>query len=215
SGKKGLRNQIAVAILDAPNNTIGGTTAGARNVIYDNTSIGIDIFSKEIFSNNATHNLIQGNFIGMNASGNGRLQNIGFGQGVGVRCGSRANTIGGTTTAARNVISGNSIGVSVSGDQTMIQGNFIGTGATGTTALGNSACGVLVPLFFAEGTNTIGGAGAEARNVISANGTGITISSGISCQIQNNFIGTNAAGNAPLGNTASGVFVSAPPTARN
>src|SRR6185503_11114537 len=50
-----------IFIQDAQNNAIGGSVAGARNVITGNL-VGIG-------AGNSTGNLIQGNFIGTDASG--------------------------------------------------------------------------------------------------------------------------------------------------
>lgn len=96
----------------------------------------------------------------------------------------------------------------------VVQGNYIGTDVTGTADLGNGEDGV----FISGGVNnTIGGTSAGARNIISANGhlgrpndgrSGIEIWNGASGNlIQGNFIGTDVAGNTPLGNREYGVFI--------
>jgi CSLREA domain-containing protein len=77
-----------------------------------------------------------------------------------------------------------------------IQGNFIGTNPAGTAAFGNAG-GVSVT---DSGANLIGGLHAADRNVMSGNGTAVQINSGTGNLVQNNFIGTNAAGNAALPN---------------
>ena len=87
----------------------------------------------------------------------------------------------------------------------MVQGNFIGTDVTGTLALGNAVDGVLIDS--AASSNTIGGTGADAANIIGFNTTGISIS-GSGNLIAANFVGTNSAG-APLGNMV-GVLVGGP-----
>src|SRR5260370_1274412 len=120
--------------------------------------------------------------------------------------------IGGTTAAARNVISGNALtGINTNTNVT-VQGNYIGTNALGTAAVGNGNWGVSL------GDNSIiGGTTAGAGNVISANGVnGSTMrfsqgaSGGVFLQsgnlLQGNYIGTNAAGTAALGNQGTGVF---------
>ena len=180
-----------ISMFQAGSNTIGGTTPGARNVISGNVGSGIFLSSGS---------LVQGNLIGLNATGNAAVGN----DVDGVTAGG-GSTIGGTTSAARNVISGSrSDGVQVSGTSNQIQGNFIGTDITGSIDLGNSFSGVYVQ----SANNTVGGAVASARNVISGNDTaGVAIEFSSGNQIQNNFIGTNAAGAAALGNSRDGVLI--------
>jgi hypothetical protein len=92
--------------------------------------------------------------------------------------GASANTIGGTTAAARNLISGNStptappgyqgVGIADAGTtDNVVEGNFIGTDLTGRVALANLSAGLSI----ADGAsgNTIGGTGLAA-NIISGNG---------------------------------------------
>src|SRR5262249_40878243 len=80
---------------------------------------------------------IEGNFIGRNPAGTSASHNGSDGvQIVGVDADS---TIGGTTPAARNLISGNNgYGIYVSSPNTLVQGNYIGTNAAGTAAIPNS-----------------------------------------------------------------------------
>src|SRR3990172_948070 len=139
----------------AGSNTIGGTAAGSRNLLSGNSGDGISI-------NGGGSNVVLGNYIGVNASGNVALRNDGDGIGV---TGSANNTIGGTTAAARNVISGNGdpgnagIGIILSGAATtgnVISGNYIGTGADGVTNVRNDNEGIRVSS--GATNNTIGGA---------------------------------------------------------
>src|SRR4029077_11771998 len=118
-------------------NTFGGTVSGAGNVISGNHQSGIVI-------NSGGGNIIAGNFIGTNAAGTAALGNDQFGVEVGN--GTHDNTIGGSTSGARNIISGNHAdGVLILFDgptHNTIQGNYIGTDATGAVALGNAGVGV-------------------------------------------------------------------------
>ena len=163
--------------LVSSSNTIGGTTAAARNVISGNTGTGIDIRGDF-----ATANLVQGNFIGTDKNGTVAVNQF---QGV-VFAAASGNTIGGTTVAARNIISGNAgdptrlesgNGVlMIKGVKELVQGNFIGTDVTGMLPLPNRN-GVKV-----DGTskaNTIGGTDTGAANTIAFNlGIGVVILSG-------------------------------------
>ena len=157
-----------------------------------------------ISASGAGNNVIEGNFIGTNATGTAALPNIGNG----ILLQSSDNRVGGPTSAARNVISGNGAsGVSINGVSAtgnVVQGNFIGTNFDGTARLGNSSSGVLISTL----NNSIG-----PGNVIAANGSpatpnhGIFIASTGSAEVFGNFIGTNGAGAAGLGNMNSGVLV--------
>ena len=60
---------------------------------------------------------------------------------LGLYIGSNDNTIGGTTAAARNVISGsNFLGISLvaGADYNLVEGNYIGPDATGNATLGST-----------------------------------------------------------------------------
>src|SRR6266576_2040799 len=125
----------------SPNNTIGGTTPAARNVISGNgkpgsgnSSPGIEIDGDQ--NTMVAGNVIQGNHIGVTASGNAALGNLSEGILIDMVT---QTTIGGSSAAARNVISGNTRnGVTlfiVTNSQ--VQGNYIGTDATGTVKIAN------------------------------------------------------------------------------
>jgi uncharacterized repeat protein (TIGR01451 family) len=171
-------NPEGVELSDAAGNTIGGTTPGAGNVISGNKGRGI-----LIVGNRAANNLVQGNFIGTDASGMAAVPNSpGFlpssaGAGGVLISDAAGNTIGGTTPGARNIISGNGangINLSHSPGPNVIEGNFIGINAAGG-ALGNTGHGVLLSVVSGVDGNTIGGTAAGAGNVIAFNGlNGVT-----------------------------------------
>ncbi|HET9711103.1 MAG TPA: Calx-beta domain-containing protein, partial [Pyrinomonadaceae bacterium] len=106
------------------------------------------------------------------------------------------NLIGGTTAAARNVISGNGFqGIALIGDNNLVQGNFIGTNPAGTAAIPNGIDGIEV-----SGTNNlIGGTSPGAGNLISGNQRGLTIR-GPGNTVQGNLIGTDVTGTKKVGN---------------
>ena len=117
--------------------TIGGTAPGARNIISGNIGRGI------IIGGTLSGSLVQGNFIGTDVTGSIAVGNAS--DGVLINFGSANNTIGGTTPAARNLISGNGAnGVRSDYHPNTVQGNFIGTQVNGVSPLGNGANGVLI-----------------------------------------------------------------------
>lgn len=190
-----------VAIVRSSDNVIGGTAAGARNVISAN-NIGVAITADVLIPpNQSRRNVVQGNFIGTSADGATALGNTFAGVEINT---SSENTIGGTTTAARNIISGNgSFGVVIQGTEStgnLVQGNFVGTNATGAAALGNNDAGVRIADNAHD--NTIGGTPPGAGNLISGNGFGVSLTgSATNNLVQGNLIGTNAAGDAAVANS--------------
>jgi hypothetical protein len=103
-----------------------------------------------------TDNVVEGNFIGTNATGTAAVLNGGDGVIINGPA-STGNTIGGTAPAARNLISGNDEqGVEISASDTnKVQGNLIGTDKTGTSDLGNVQDGVRM--------------GSSSKNVVTNN----------------------------------------------
>lgn len=185
-------------------NTIGGTVTADRNIISGNGQNGIYI--------DATNsNIVTGNYIGLNSAGTTALPNDN--NGIYIYNGAQSNTIGGTTSGERNVISGNvlsgiAIGYSTASSNT-VTGNYIGLNAAGTSAVANGNSGVSISN--GAQSNTIGGNTSGKRNIISGNtqyGVFITGSNTNSNTVQGNYIGTNAAGDSDVGNTRHGVFIS-------
>jgi len=194
-----------VAIASSTNNTIGGTSAGARNVISGNDEDGIAFFGVS-----SSGNAVLGNFIGTDVSGTADLGNAWNGIEL---LGGSGNSIGGNTPAARNVISGNDLynGILIATGATLntVSGNFIGTDVSGTVALGNGLAGVRI---VDAHENTIGGANVGERNIISGNLTvGVRIAQVGSHHntVLGNFIGTDVTGTVALGNLLAGVEIEA------
>ena len=145
------------------NNIVGGVTPAQRNIISGNSLTGI------VLVNAAQGDQIQGNYIGTDATGMSDLGNNGAGV---VINNSSNNVVGGTTNAARNLISGSGTsalrasGVVLEAGATnnVIEGNFIGTDVAGTGNLGNSDFGIIVAT--SANNNTVGGIVAGAANTI-------------------------------------------------
>jgi hypothetical protein len=206
-----LKIELAGTISKAiPINVIpGGTTI--RGLVlnrFSGSGAGIQLQS-------VGNNIIEGNFIGIDASGTTALGN-GNGVILGNIAGTGPTTIGGTAPASRNVISGNTThGIldSSASAPVLVVGNFLGTNAAGTAVLpAGTGTG--------SGVNsskaiTIGGTAAGSRNLIAGNrGPQVVVLAGPSL-IQGNYVGTDVTGNAlPSGVAGIGTYgVQAAPTA--
>lgn len=198
-----------VAIQDSAGNLVGGTAAGAGNVLSGNQ------FAVLINGAGASNNVVQGNLIGTDPTGKAARPNH---LGVSVGSGATENRIGGVDVGARNVISANvTDGVSLNGaSRNRVQGNFIGTDITGLAALGNGqpnggSGGVTVSSAGGPAAdNLIGGATAVERNVVSGNLVpGIVVVGSLAerTRIQGNYVGLAADGTTALGNQADGILV--------
>jgi hypothetical protein len=184
-----------VIAAGATNNTVGGTTADALNLISGNVRHGVVLAGAGTVNNRVIGNAIGTNLAGTAAVANGR-------HGVQVAAGAKQNAIGGTAAGEGNTISGNTrAGVVVLAGQTVIRGNRIGTNAAGTAAVANGSHGVIVTN---RVSNTlIGGTAPGAGNTIAFNGgagvvigrdpaLGFTIPAGAGNAINGNSIHSNA-----------------------
>ncbi|HNB51422.1 MAG TPA: right-handed parallel beta-helix repeat-containing protein, partial [Anaerolineales bacterium] len=187
------------------NNTVGGTSAGVRNVISGNTQNGV-----WIQGSGSTGNVVAGNFIGVRADGMEWLGN-GF-AGVSLQGGAADNLIGGTTAGARNIISGNqSNGIYLSDSGTtgnQILGNYVGTNVGGTAAIWQRFHGISITQ--GASGNFIGNGTEAGRNVLSGNemaGVSIEGSTTTDNTVQGNYLGTNPTGTASVGNGLDGLLL--------
>jgi len=199
--------------------TIGGTLPGTGNVIAGNgTNVDINDLTE---GGQASDSIVQGNLIGTDATGKIGIPNQGYG--VSILHNPTDMLIGGTTPAARNVISGNLAGVYVFDNSfdNMVEGNYIGVDITGAKSVGNIDQGFITGSTDSSetpaGDTTIGGSVAGAGNVISGNAMdGIQIA-GTSLGpngddqanqgnfVLGNFIGTDATGKASVPNGGNGI----------
>jgi hypothetical protein len=207
AGTAALPNGGAGVFIEfgAASNTIGGAVAGAGNVISGNGTQGI-----YILDTNTAFNVVQGNYLGLNAAGTAAIPNVFAGIEIGLAACS--NVVGGTVTAARNVISGNDYqGVYIDGTNTafnVVEGNYLGLNAAGTAAVPNAAAGVEIGL--GAQSNIVGGVTAGAANVLSGNTSqGVTIDgAGTTANIvEGNFIGTDPLGITAIGNRLAGIEI--------
>ena len=191
----GFAGKPIVALTGVGGLALTGGASVVRGLVIN--SSGPRILMEEL-----GNNIIEGNFIGLNADGASVTPSFN----AGIEVLSVNNKIGGAAAPARNVISGNGAAISLFSSRTsgnIVQGNFIGVDVTGAVALGNRGTGVIVR---ASANNVIGGTEAGAGNVISGNLDGVTIDGDQGGpRIQGNLIGLNAAGSAALPNGRSGV----------
>jgi hypothetical protein len=215
-------NQLdGVRIDGGANNTIGGAQSAVlnpqRNVISANGGNGVTITTTEEDTAAASGNIVSGNYIGTDQTGQritdplaNSLGNAAYG--VFIDKG-QSNTIGGVMNGdsdAVNLISGNATGIGCGGNaqSNNVLGNYVGTNVAGTAALANGT-GIVV-----GGTsNNIGNGNANALNLVSGNtGDGIAVT-GSSITVKKNWVGVTIAGNVGLGNGHNGILLDGASTA--
>ncbi len=193
----------------------GGSSTVAGLVINRFSGSGIQIDTKG-------GDVIQANYIGTDKTGATAAPNTG--NGIQIIAVSN-NTVGGTASAMRNIISGNSgEGVRIDGKLAtgnVVRGNYIGTDVTGSNAVGNTLSGVYIRK---APSNTVIG------NVVSGNSgfAGIAICGSSLCGggdvngineasnaganiVQGNLVGANSSGTAALGNQQIGLSIDGAP----
>ena len=208
AGNAALGNGFAGILLNqAPTNcTIGGTTPAARNLISGNDFYGIS-FGEDGGLGGSGH-LVAGNLIGTDASGGNPLP--GAQSGIDVRTTTVNLTIGGTTAAHRNVVSGNLIyGIrfrtGALGTGNVALGNYVGTNPAGDAPVPNGNYGISVET---SASTLIGGTAEGAGNVASGNGiAGINVFNGVDAVVYGNRVGTDATGTFAIANGFEGIIV--------
>jgi uncharacterized repeat protein (TIGR01451 family) len=171
-----------IRLLGAIGTTIGGTAAGAGNLVSGNwvDNVSLDSLTGTPLNQNT---LVEGNIIGPNAAETQSLGDVNQGRYGIYQNGANGTSIGGTTAGAGNVISGNiADGIFLGlGSNTLVAGNHIGTDASATKVVANG-------------------------------GNGVTLSSVSGVTITGNIIGGNTAngiGSASSGPSASNVVIQA------
>ena len=196
-------NGTGVALFNSSATSIGGSTPAKRNVISGNAVAGIRLLT------GSSGVSIQGNLIGLNLTGTTNRAND---DGIVVSA-SSGNSIGGSAAGARNVISGNAVGLNfLNATNNLVLGNYIGTGASGTFRVANTADGIDLDTLSTR--NTVGGLTAAEGNLISGNNSdGIELAgAAMANQILGNRIGTDVTGTSALANNGHGVNLSSAST---
>lgn len=189
SGSVAVTNGFCPMLIDggAHDNFVGGIGASNRNILSGSTYQGLVIRDP-----GTQGNIVQGNYIGLDASGTFALSNLYAG--LDIYNGATKNLIGGTLPGAGNVVSGNAKqGIVINdpgSDDNVVQGNLVGLNATGTSAVPNAWYGINI--FGGAHSNLIGGVGG--RNYIAGNaGYGVLITGAGTAYnlVQGNSIGLN------------------------
>jgi titin len=195
-GLAAIPNQIGVLLDSSADDTVGGFQLGDGNLISGNLTAGVDIANQ-----GAMFNLVQGNLIGTDVTGEHPIPV--FMQQVGVLIDNvGGNVIGGTVPLARNVISGNAVGIDIAGFNAtgnLAVGNYIGTDVSGSLPVANTF-GIYIS---SAPDNTIGGPSPAASNLISGNGVlGVEILGTLATgnEVVGNLVGTDATGLRALPN---------------
>lgn len=195
AGTSAIPNFIGV-LIEQPNNSIGGTVVGARNIVSGNSEQGIALVA-------AGPTTVQGNYIGLDVTGTAALGNGNVG--LSISGGSIGSQIGGTVAGAGNVIaaSGTLANVRLANINNIFQGNLVGTNAAGTAApIGLPPTpfpvdGLLIDIIPGGSLNVIGGTSSGAGNTFAFNtGNGIRVASPAT---ENRILGNSIFSNNQLG----------------
>src|SRR5260370_37531848 len=183
AGSNSETGRSGVESLSASGNTVGGKSsqaltaaAGASNVLSGNAIDGVHVIGP--LTDAATVNVVEGNIVGVDASGIVALGNARSGIEV---SGAKSTSVGG------NVVGANANGIELDNgaQNNTVQGNFSGVGADGTTQVGNKQHGIVLrsndaaapPLGPGQPnepgvrSNLIGGAGTGDGNTVAFNGS--------------------------------------------
>jgi CSLREA domain-containing protein len=199
-GLSAVSNFAGIRIADSGGNVIGGTTIEARNIISGNAQDGI-----RIGGIHATNNVVQGNFVGVDVTGQSSEGNGRHGIFITTNSPSGGpamfNTIG-TADAGGNIISGNGedgVQLAFGATSNRLSGNKIGLSANSQANLPNLRHGVSL---LDATNNVVGNASSGAGNIIAANerygvfiADGVLATGSVSNRVQGNVIGLSGAGN--------------------
>ena len=126
-------------VIGGSNATPGGVCSGQCNLISGNGASAINLNGLGV-----RNNLVSGNYIGTDRSGNTAISNnLRYGvNAIDISDGASYNRIGGDTPGERNLVSGNHYGIVINyANYNEVVGNYLGVNAAGTAALGNRAAG--------------------------------------------------------------------------
>lgn len=193
--------------LDGNNNSINYcfSVINASGTVIKGFTISDFMYGIQIYGTSSINSTITGNYIGTNATATDTAGNY---IGIEITAGANYTTVGGSTLAERNIISGNEhIGIRLLDvNYCTVIGNYVGVDRTGSSALPNYDG---ISLEGAAKFNTIGGTNAYERNIVSGNiAYGIPVF-GAGAEgniIIGNYIGTDISGTIAIPNTYGVLF---------
>lgn len=205
TGSTPLPNEIGIHLHGTSETLIGGTVAGARNVVLS-TGPSVLIRGAGTLADRryiGSANTVQGNYVGLTVEGTAPAEPS-YGS-IQLENGTFDNLIGGADAAARNVIA-HRVAIDEA-NANVVRGNYIGTDATGMVANDRAAGINIARKLFGRSAgadrNTVDG------NVICSTGfTGVGLTGAVATTIQRNFIGVAADGSTPIGSMLYGIYVS-------
>lgn len=177
--------QAGVRFDNMPQSMIGGGATGEPNIISGNVS-GVSLFSSFV--------TVQGNYIGVDASGLNALPNDQAG--IFLQGGS-GNLFGGDQPGQGNIISGNGgVGIDMNGNSIDTNGgHFIYGNVVGASILSGGSRRAIpngddgIALHNSGGSNHVGGTIEQGNLIVCNAGDGISISTQTGNEIQGNTIG--------------------------
>ena len=165
-----------------------------KGLVMNGCTTSVDIQS-------GSNNRVEGNFLGTDPTGTQRLVDSGGEVVVGNAPSAR---VGGSTPAARNLITACGVAVHANGTNNgaVIEGNVIGIAASGDVLL-TPACGSTTFPIVVDGPN-----GQVIRNVIAGGANGIFLQGSSGKVARGNYVGTDVTGTVVLGLSQSAMDVS-------
>ena len=164
-GTAALPNNTGIELQQFNSVTIGSLAVGGGNLISGNTGAGIDLSGIDALSTITVKN----NLIGTDASGTAALGNsVGINFSAGFADVGPSNVISGNTSGIRvNIVGGPAGGGTISG-------NLIGTDASGTVGIPNTADGIIINSSgWGCGGNLIAFNGVDGIHVLSGTGNNL------------------------------------------
>ena len=187
-------------VIDSTNNTIGGPTADAGNVICANGLGGIAIYGQ-----GCSDNLVENDYVGVDGTGEDALGNGRYGIFIGEGAWWIPLDLARRSTTRSRVSSApGMLRMASSSEDRVLTGNvvedsLIGTDATGSTPLRNAGDGIVIEDGAAG--NIIGGTTRGAGNIIDFNGgDGVTVGLAVlDAAVDNAILGNSIFANSGLG----------------